>query len=112
MFNEIIYLITKTNPTYDDDGFITEAEELRIKAYAQKKTTSFYEYDAGAREGEKITDIFVVIDRDYKNAIVTQDGKKIRPSLIEYDGITYRIVRRYERPNGNYIVELSCAEVE
>lgn len=112
MFNEVIYLITKTEPTYDEDGFEKEASEIRTKAYAQVKTTTIREYDAGARDGERATDVFVVIDRDYNNAIVRETHKKTRPSFVEYDGVLYKIVRRFERPNGNYVVELSCIEVE
>lgn len=113
MFNEVVYLITKIEPTYDDDGFEIDASEIRTKAYAQVKTTTIREYDAGARDGERATDVFVVIDRDYRNAIVRDSQKKkVRPSFVEYDGDLYKIVRRYERVNGNYVVELSCVEVE
>lgn len=111
MLNEVIYLITTTEQTYDDDGFLVDGTEARTKVFAECKSTTYSEYNS-SRVGEQATDIFVVNADDYNRAIVTVSGKKIRPSLVEYDGDLYRVTRRYKRQNGSFTIELSCVEVE
>lgn len=113
MFNEVIYLVTKTEAEYDDDGFLKDDEEIKVKIFAEIKSTTFKEYFEASRNGEKATDIFVVDERDYNNAIIKQNGKRIRPSQIEHDEIRYNIIRRYKKGlSGNYVIELTCEEVE
>lgn len=115
MFNEVIYLITNTDKTYDADGFEIEGEQRRLKCFASLKNTSFREYFQASAVDEIVTDIFTVDERDYNLSLYrTAEGKKIKPSLVEYDGTLFRIVRRYRRSatSGNYTMELTCKEVE
>ena len=113
MLNEVIYLIARKEPKYDEDGFLSEETELKSKVFAEVKTTTYKEYYEASRNGEKATDVFTVNECDYSNSIITDDGKKIRPSLVEYEGMMYRIIRRYKKGTvGNYIIELTCEEVE
>lgn len=115
MFNSVIYLITKTDKTYDADGFEVDSEDRRIKCFASLKNTSYREYFQAAAVDEVVTDIFTVDERDYSLSLYkTAEGKTIKPSLVEYDGTLFRIVRRYRRSatSGNYTIELTCKEVE
>lgn len=113
MLNEIIYLISKTDPEYDEDGFLISDGERKTEVFAEVKSTTYKEYYEASRNGEKATDIFVVNERDYKNAIVKINGKKVKPSLVSYDETMYRIIRNYKKGTvGNYVIELTCEEVE
>lgn len=114
MRNEVIFLLTEKDTEFDTDGFKVDSEPVRTKVFAEVKTTTYKEYFASDREGEKVTDIFVVSEDDYNLSMVKNDtGKKIRPNKVEYDGTEYRIVRRYRRAsNASYLIELTCVEVE
>lgn len=114
MRNEVIFLITEKGTEYDADGFKAESEKVRTQVFAEVKTTTYKEYFASDRDGEKVTDIFVVSEDDYNLSMQRDDsGKKIRPRLVEYDGTEYKIVRRYRRAtNASYLIELTCVEVE
>lgn len=115
MMNEVIYLITQTESEYDQDGFKVPGTTSRVKCFASIKSTSYREYYESANTGEIVTDIFVVDERDYNLSMYkTEDGKKIKPSIVEHDGTQYRIVRRYRRSatSGNFTIELTCKEVE
>ena len=115
MMNEVIYLITQIEPTHDEDGFEVPGEPRRVKCFASIKSTSFREYFESARSDEIVTDIFVVDERDYNLSMAKdENGKKIKPTIVEHEGIQYRIVRRYRRSatSGNYTIELTCKEVE
>lgn len=113
MLNEVIFLITEKKTEYDADGFKAESEKVKTQVFAEVKTTTYKEYFASS-DSEKATDVFVVGEDDYNLSMIRDDfGKKIRPSLIEYDGTEYRIVRRYRRAtNASYLIELTCVEVE
>lgn len=113
MFNEVIYLVTKKDAEYDADGFLTGDVEKKVKVFAEIKTTTYKEYYEAARNGEQATDIFIVDERDYNNSIITENGKKLKPSLVEHEGVEYRIIRRYKKGSaGNFVIELTCEEVE
>lgn len=114
MLNEVIYLVTQKEPVYDEDGFIkTKAEEIKTKVFADVKSINYKEYYEASRNGEKVTDVFVIDERDYNNAIIKEDGKKVKPTLVQYDDVMYRIIRRYKKGStGNFVIELSCEEVE
>ena len=113
MLNDVIFLITNTNSKYDKDGFLEESEQKKEKVFAECKSTTYKEYYEASRNGEKVTEVFSVNEIDYNNSIVIENGKRILPSLIEYENVLYRIVRRYKKGNvGNYVIELSCEEVE
>lgn len=114
MLNEVIYLITETETEYDADGFNQGNIRVESKVFAEVKTTTYKEYYAADRNGEKVTDVFVVGEDDYNHSMWRDgSGKKIRPSLIRYDDTEYKIVRRYRRAtNSNYLIELTCVEVE
>lgn len=114
MFNEVIFLITEQEKTYDADGFETGANQIRNKCYASVKSTTYKEYYEASKKDEQVTDIFTVDERDYNLSMhKNESGKRIRPSLIEYDGILYRIVRRFRRAtNATYTMELTCKEIE
>lgn len=114
MLNEVVYLITELGTEYDEDGFKTESERTKTKVFAEVKTVNYKEFYSADRNGEKVTDIFVVGEDDYNLSMLRDEsGKKIRPSLIEYDGMEYKIIRRYRRAtNSNYTIELTCVEVE
>ena len=113
MRNEVIYLITESGTEYDADGFKIEGESVKTQVFAEVKSTNFKEYFASS-DSEKVTDIFVVSEDEYNLSMIRNEaGKKIKPSLVEYDGTEYRIVRRYRRANNaSYLIELTCVEVE
>lgn len=113
MFNELIYLVTRKDAEYDEDGFLRDEVEIKTKVFAEIKTTTYKEYYEASRSGEKATDIFVVDERDYNASMISIGGIKTKPSLIEYDGALYRIIRRYKKGIvGNFVIELTCEEVE
>lgn len=113
MRNKVITLITQGEEIYDDDGFLVSNTEKRIECYAQVKSTTRTEYYSADKEGERATHIFIVGEQDYNLSMQTIGTKKIKPSLIEYDGTTYKIIRRFwNGTSAKYVMELSCTEVE
>lgn len=113
MLNEVIFLITHTGTEYDEDGFETDSEVIRQQVFAEVKTTTYKEFFEGARAGEQVTDVFVIGEDDYNNSLIEVDGKRIKPDMVEYNSTMYRIVRRYRRAStANYVIELTCREVE
>lgn len=114
MLNEIIHLITEYDKVYDEDGFEIGSQKHVVECFADIKSTTYKEYYEASRNDEQVTDIFVVDERDYQLSMyVDPAGKKIRPSLVEYDKQLYKIVRRYRNnQKGNYTIELTCSEVE
>lgn len=114
MLNKVLELITEYGPEYDTDGFETDKSEYRVRCFGSLKTSTYREFYEASRIGEQVTDVFVVGKRDYELSMYENaDGRKIRPNKIECEGRIYRIIRRFERAtNSDYLVELSCAEVE
>lgn len=113
MRNELITLITLSEKQYDEDGFLIEGTENCVECFAQVKTSTYSEYYSADRVGERVTDIFVVGEADYKFSMLEVSGKRIKPSLVEYDGTRYKIIRRFRRATtADYEIELSCTEVE
>jgi len=113
MQNEVIFLITEYGATLDADGFESTKQQNKVKCFASMKTVTYKEYYEASRNGEEVTDIFVVSEQDYNLSMFKQNNKKIKPTLIEYDGVLYKIVRRYRKStNADYVIELTCKEVE
>lgn len=113
MRNEVIYLISEVEPEYDSDGFQVVENKTKVKVFAEVKSTNYKEYYEASRNGENATDIFVVDERDYKASIMDVNGKKVKPQFVVYEDTEYRIIRRYKKgTNGDFVIELTCEEVE
>lgn len=113
MLNEVLDLITELGAEYDSDGFKTGEERQILRVFGAIKSTTYGEYYESVRAGQKATEIFVINEIDYNMAIANKDGKKIKPSMVEYDGTMYRIIRKFKKAtNNDKFVELTCEEVE
>lgn len=71
------------------------------------KRNEFYEAD---REGVKLALSVYVGYVDFQAAGVEKDSKKVMPSLVEYEGSTYRIYRTYRTDDDE--IELILQEAE
>ncbi|MBQ0113996.1 MAG: phage head closure protein [Bacteroidales bacterium] len=106
-------MITELEATVDEDGFKTGEDRQELKVFGKIKSTTYAEFYEAMRAGDKATDVFVINEIDYNMAIVTKNGKRIKPSLIRHENVTYRIKRKFKKASGNdRYVELTCEEVE
>lgn len=114
MFNERINLITYVDEKLKDaDGFEIPSEPIKTPCFALRKSATYREYYEAMQANEQVTDIFVVSEVDYELAIMTNsEGRKVKPEIIEHEGTEYKIVRRYMKSNADYVIELTCREVE
>ncbi|MCR4657323.1 MAG: hypothetical protein K5770_14035 [Lachnospiraceae bacterium] len=109
MKNELITLIVETNRS-NDRGF-TETVEKRFEGvFAKISDVKFTEFYAAASANIRVSLIATVNTEDMANSYVEQDSKKVYPSMVEYEGIKYEIIRRYRRDE--VTTDLSLKEVE
>lgn len=114
MFNERINLITYVEEKKKDaDGFEIPSEPVKTPCFAKRKSANYREYYEAMQANEQVTDIFVVSEVDYAMAIIENSkGRKVKPEFVEHEGTEYKIIRRYMKSNADYVVELTCREVE
>lgn len=110
MMNDVINLIVVTK-TPDTDGFEQETE-TPMECFAEIRSVRSAEFYQAAHEGITVKVVAVINVDDYDAAAVVDvvTGKKIKPSLVEYDGQKYRIARDYKTSKRK--VELTLQEVE
>lgn len=110
MKNDVIELIV-VKKTPDKDGFEQETHN-KMECMAEIRSIRSTEFYQAAHEGITVKIQAVVNVDDYEAAAVrdAETGKKIYPSLVNYDGTEYRIVRDY-KPS-KLRVELTLQEVE
>ncbi len=110
MRNELIKLIVPEK-LRNSDGFLTEKLLHVTEVFAEEKGIRRAEFYAAAREGITLTKMMAVDRYDFESAIIEIDGKKQKPSEVEHDGITYRIIRTYI-PENSMQMELYLQEEE
>lgn len=109
MKNDAIELIVVTSEP-DKDGFEQETQES-MECMAEIRSIRSSEFYQAAHEGIAVR-IAAVVNLDDWDAAAVEDesGRKLRPSLVRYDGTEYRIVRDYKSSKTK--VELTLQEVE
>lgn len=111
MRNDYIELMTVTGNEKDPAGFILGESVKNTTVFAEVKSVGRLEFYEALRSGMKASIIFSVNPDDFDSAIVVgDDGKKIKPTKVLYDGTTYNIQRTYKI--GLDKLELTCEEVE
>lgn len=108
--NDVALLTTVTGATRDTDGYKTAPTESGITIFCKIKTATRSEVYEALRSGLKVQMVAVVNADDYNAGIVTVSDKKIKPSLLTFDGTDYAIVRAYQKDD--ITMELSLSEVE
>lgn len=110
MKNDVIELIVVTKIP-DKDGFEQETQ-MSMECMAEIRSIRSTEFYQAAHEGITVRISAVVNVDDFEAAAVAEEGKekKIRPSLVKYDGTMFRIVRDYKKSKTE--VELTLQEVE
>lgn len=107
--DDVVILMTVVE-NRDEKGFVNGEDIARTEVFADVKSAARSDYYEALRSGHKVKVAFVVDLDDFKTACITNDGKKKRVSIVEHEGITYRIIREYKLPDNN--LELTCEEVE
>ncbi len=110
MRSELINLIV-SEKTLSNDGFLSKEILHKTEVFAEEKGIKRAEFYAAAREGITITKMMMVDRYDFESAISEIDGKKKKPSKVEHDGVTYRIIRTYI-PENSTQMELYLQEEE
>lgn len=110
MRTELINLIVPEK-TLNSDGFLSKEILYKTEVFAEEKGIKRAEFYAAAREGITIAKMMTVDRYDFESAIVEIDGKKKKPSRVEHEGITYRIIRTYI-PENSMAMELYLQEEE
>jgi hypothetical protein len=95
----------------NNDGFVIREELHKTEAFAEEKGIKRAEFYAAAREGITLSKMMTVDKYDFETATVEIEGKKTKPSRVEHDGITYRILRTYI-PENSMRMELYLQEEE
>lgn len=108
--NELLTLVTVTGMRCDENGFKTEELTVQKEIFCAVKSVGRTEHYEAARSGFKAGLIFVVNRDDFETAIVDMDGRRIKPTKVLYNGVTYLIHRNYVIQYGD--MELTCEEVE
>lgn len=108
MKNDVIDLVTVE--TYiNGSGFRQEGKRHVLEVMSEIKSVKYDEFYKAMYSGVSVQLIAAVNIEDYEESIIRADGKKIRPSLVEYDGTVYRIIRVWMKNNR---IELTLQEVE
>lgn len=109
MKNELISLLTVKNTT-DENGFSAEEKIASGEIFAKVKSVRSTEFYDALRSNIKLQYMYSVNYDDYAEYIKDDNGRKILPGFVEYEGNRYKIVRTYKKDDGD--IELSCEEVE
>lgn len=104
MKNEWIKLITETDEKYVN-GFPTHEEKI-FECFGETNSVKRSEYYQAALASIQVSLVIVVNYDDYIEAKV---DKKV-PSMVEIDGVRYKIVRTYRVKEKNDM-ELTVSEV-
>lgn len=110
MKNELINLITVIGEERDGRGFLKGEEVKKTEVFAEIKSAARSEFYEALRSGRKASIICCVDSDDYAMADEMVNGRKKHASRLEYEGITYRIIRDYKLTGND--VEITCEEVE
>ena len=111
MKNQTIKIVAIPESTTDADGFEIPGTPIKKTIFAEVKSVGFGEYYEGLRAGIMASMIFKVNMVDfYVSKTVGSVTTTYKPTLIEYSGTTYKIVRQYKRGYG--FLELTCEEIE
>lgn len=110
MKDELIRLIVLKKEK-DAAGYVRKEIQHKTEVFAEEKGVKRAEFYAAAREGIVISKLMIVDIDDFKSAVVEIAGKKVKPSMVEHDGCTYRIIRTY-MPENKMQMELYLQEEE
>lgn len=109
MKNELINLVTVKNQV-DKSGFSKEHKISSEEIFAEVKSIRSSEFFEALRSNINLQYIFSINYDDYTEHIRDDNGRKILPGFVEYDGDRFKIIRTYRKENGD--IELSCEEVK
>lgn len=110
MNSEVINLIVPEK-VRNNDGFVIREELHKTEVFAEEKGIKRAEFYAAAREGITLSKMMTVDKYDFETATVEIVGKKTKPSRVEHNGNTYRIIRTYI-PENSMRMELYLQEEE
>lgn len=108
--NDVAVLQTQTARTRDKDGYRTGTATSDLSVYCKIKTATRAETYEALRSGLKVKLVALINADDYNAACVEIKGKKVKPSILQFDGTDYSIVRAYQKDD--ITMELSLSEVE
>lgn len=116
MKNDVITLIA-VDMKQDNAGFSKEAGKKETSVMAEVKSAKWMEYYESVKAGMNVELMAAVNIEDYEAAVMKADAvvmeggckRRIRPSLAVHEGITYKIIRAFQKGRN---IELSLQEVE
>lgn len=110
MKSDVLVLLA-INKGIDNDGFEASDEIKRTEIVGDIKSIGRTEFYMAQRDNISVSLNAKINVVDYEGAcILTDEGKKIHPSQVEYDGCTYNIIRSYKKSKTQ--IELVLQEVE
>ncbi len=109
--DEIALVKTKKHIETDKSGR-EKIEYASREVFCYEKSVGMSEYYRAQSAGTKVSIIIGIRKDEYDESIITrEDGKRVRPSEVEKDGILYKIERAYKIPESD-IMEFTLVEVE
>lgn len=108
--NDVATLRTLTAKSRDKDGYMSGEVKSDLPVYCKIKTATRAEAYEALRSGLSVRLTALINADDYNAACVEVGSRKIKPSLLIFDGATYSIVRVYQKDD--ILMELSLSEVE
>ena len=86
------------------DATVTRTEKT---VFCGKRSVGYREFYAAVEVGINPTYIFEMDLEEYEQACITANSKKYIPTELTYNGVSYNIIRTYEKPDGTIEVTVS-----
>lgn len=109
MKNEVIDLVVIIKKP-DKDGFAGEERIVANDIMAKIKSVKRSEFYQAARDRMNLQLVAEINRDDFEVAAVMNDGVKIKPTRVRYDGCEYKIARTYNTSDVD--MELTLQEDE
>lgn len=108
--NDILNLVAVVPGEQDGKGFRKEGPHRRTEVFCGVGSVGRQEFYEAARSGMEASAVFIVDAEDFEAASIEAQGRKVRPSEVEYRGEAYKVHRTFVRRCGD--MELVCGRME
>ena len=97
--NELITLVT-VYEVADEDGFVVETKTKRTDQYCEVRSASYLDAYESMKVGTNASVEFVMRKEDFDECRVLNGKKHEYPTIVEWEGAEYHLVRWRYLPNG------------
>lgn len=104
-------LVSVQTGTKDADGFRTQDILTEYPVSAEKLMCTTSDRISAEKASAKLSIKIAIDTDDYNDSVVMTGSKKLRPSIVRYDGMEYKIFDVVENFK-THQTELLCSEVE